>query len=103
MGFKVLNGTLAVIRGAPEKLSSGGIALTTDEHLPVGEVVGLGDYDLDSKGNKVEWDIVVGDRIVWGTFSGQTFEHEGKTVLVLKSEDVFAVLEDESEEAEEAE
>ena len=102
MGFKVLNGTIAVIRDEPEKLSSGGIALTTDEHLPVGEVVGLGDYDLDSKGNKVEWDIEVGDRIVWGTFSGQTFEHEGKTVLVLKSEDVFAVLEDEAE-SEEAE
>ena len=102
MGFKVLNGTIAVIRDEPENLSSGGIALTTDEHLPVGEVVGLGDYDLDSKGNKVAWDIEVGDRIVWGTFSGRTFEHEGKTVLVLKSEDVFAVLEDEAE-AEEAE
>lgn len=51
MGFKVLNGTLAVIRDEPEKLSSGGIALTTDEQPPVGEVVGLGDYDLDSKGN----------------------------------------------------
>ena len=102
MSFKVLNGTLAVVRDEPEKLSSGGIVLTTDEHLPVGEVIGLGEYDLDSKGNKVEWDIEVGDRIVWGTFSGQTFEHEGKTVLVLKSEDVFAVLEDEDE-AEEAE
>ena len=33
MGFKVLNGTLAVIRDEPEKLSSGGIVLTTDEHL----------------------------------------------------------------------
>ena len=102
MSFKVLNGTLAVVRDEPEKLSSGGIVLPTDEHLPVGEVIGLGEYDLDSKGNKVEWDIEVGDRIVWGTFSGQTFEHEGKTVLVLKSEDVFAVLEDEAE-AEEVE
>jgi len=58
-----------------------------------GEVLAVGPGRLDEDGDRIKMDVKVGDRVLFGKYSGQTVKVDGEELLVMKEEDLFAVVE----------
>lgn len=67
-------------------------ASTSKEKPQIGEVIALGTGKTDKDGKKVEWNVKVGDEVLFRKYSPDEFEWEGTTYLVMKEEDVMAVI-----------
>ena len=58
-----------------------------------GEVLAVGPGKRNDKGDFVALNIKVGDRVLFGKYSGQTVKVDGDELLVMREEDLFAVVE----------
>ena len=58
-----------------------------------GEVLAVGPGRRNEKGDLVAMSIKVGDRVLFGKYSGQTVKVDGEELLVMKEDDLFAVVE----------
>ena len=78
-----------------EEKTAGGILLpdTAKEKPQVGEVVQIGPGKRNDKGEVQAMNVKVGDRVLFGKYSGQTVKVMGDELLVMKEEDLFAVVE----------
>jgi chaperonin GroES len=63
------------------------------EKADLGEVLAVGPGRKNEKGDLVAMNIKVGDRVLFGKYSGQTVKVEGDELLVMKEDDLFAVVE----------
>ena len=57
-----------------------------------GEVVAVGPGRRNEKGDFVAMGVKVGDRVIFGKYSGQTVKVDGDELLVMKEDDLFAVV-----------
>ena len=58
-----------------------------------GEVLAVGPGRRDEDGDRIEMSVKVGDRVLFGKYSGQTVKVDGDELLVMKEDDLFAVVE----------
>ena len=58
-----------------------------------GEVLAVGPGKMDDDGDRVALSVKVGDRVLFGKYSGQTVKVDGDELLVMKEDDLFAVVE----------
>ena len=58
-----------------------------------GEVIAVGPGKRDEAGRIVTMDVKVGDRVLFGKYSGQTVKVDGQEFLVMREEDIMGVLE----------
>ena len=58
-----------------------------------GEVLAVGPGKKNDKGDLISMNIKVGDRVLFGKYSGQTVKVDGDELLVMKEDDLFAVVE----------
>ena len=58
-----------------------------------GEVLAVGPGRMDEDGDRIKMDVKVGDRVLFGKYSGQTVKVDGDELLVMKEDDLFAVVE----------
>ena len=58
-----------------------------------GEVVAVGPGRTNDKGETKALTVKVGDRVLFGKYSGQTVKVDGDELLVMKEDDLFAVVE----------
>ncbi len=58
-----------------------------------GEVLAVGPGKQDDNGKLVAMNVKVGDRVLFGKYSGQTVKVDGEDLLVMKEDDLFAVVE----------
>ena len=69
---------------------------TADGLIPLtdgaGEVVAVGPGKRDDNGKLIAMDLKVGDRILFGKYSGQVVKVEGEELLVMREEDVMGVI-----------
>ena len=95
MSLKPLNDRVIVKPIEKETLSAGGIALpdTAQEEPQQGIVIAVGHGLRDRQGNRIPLDVAVGDKIVFSRYGGSTLKHDGKTLLILREEEIFAVIE----------
>lgn len=49
-------------------------------------------YIAERKSDRLQVAIKAGDRVIFGKYSGVDFEHEGKTLLFLREDEIFAIL-----------
>jgi chaperonin GroES len=56
-----------------------------------GEVLAVGPGKRNDKGELIAMDVKVGDRVLFGKYSGQTVKVDGDELLVMREEDLFAV------------
>ena len=84
-------------RQAPRKrnLTASGIVIPDNaaEKPDQGEVLAVGPGKLDDNGNRVAMSVKKGDRVLFGKYSGQTVKINGDELLVMKEDDLFAVVE----------
>ena len=58
-----------------------------------GEVLAVGNGKILEDGKQRALDVKVGDRVLFGKYSGQTVKVDGEELLVLREDDVMAVIE----------
>jgi len=95
MAFRPLHDRILVRRLEADEKTSGGIIIpdTAKEKPQEGEVLAVGPGGRDDSGKLVELDIRVGDRILFGKWSGTEIKIGGEELLIMKESDVMGVLE----------
>ena len=84
-----------VIKPSPaEEKSRGGIILpdTAKEKPVVGEVVAIGPGKVTDDGKNVHPEVKVGDKVLYGKYSGTEVTIEGEEYLIMREADVFAIV-----------
>ena len=94
MKVRPLHDRLVVRRIEEKETAKGGIIIpdTAKEKPQEGEVVAVGNGKVLDNGTKVTLDVKVGDKILFGKYSGSEIKIEGEDVLILREEEVLAVL-----------
>jgi chaperonin GroES len=84
-----------VIKPSPaEEKSRGGIILpdTAKEKPVVGEVVAIGPGKVTDEGKTVNPEVKVGDKVLYGKYSGTEVTIEGEEYLIMREADIFAIV-----------
>jgi chaperonin GroES len=95
MGFRPLHDRVLVRRVEAEEKTAGGIIIpdTAKEKPSEGEVIAVGPGARDDAGKIIELDVKVGDRILFGKWSGTEIRLDGEDLLIMKESDVMGVIE----------
>jgi chaperonin GroES len=93
--FRPLHDRVLVKRVEEEGKSKGGIIIpdTAKEKPQEGEVVAVGPGARDEDGERIEMDVAVGDRILFGKWSGTEVTVDGDELLIMKESDIMGVIE----------
>ena len=92
MKLNPIHDRIVVKRIKPEEVSRGGILLPDPEKPDQGEVVAVGPGKRAEDGTLEPMSVKVGDRILLGKYGGTTVKVDGEELLVMREEDVFAVI-----------
>ena len=94
MKFRPLHDRVVVKRIAAEEKTRGGIIIpdTAKEKPQQGEVVAVGPGGRDEAGKLIPIDLKVGDRVLFGKWSGTEVTIDGDEVLLMKESDIMGVL-----------
>src|SRR5690348_4902777 len=95
MKIRPLHDRVIVKRIEEERKSAGGIVIpdTAAEKPDQGEIVAVGKGKKDDNGKLIPVDLKVGDRVLFGKYSGQTVKVKGDELLVMREEDIMGVIE----------
>jgi chaperonin GroES len=95
MKIRPLHDRVIVKREEEERKSSGGIVIpdTATEKPIFGKVVAVGKGKILENGEIRPLDLKVGDRILFGKYSGTEVKMDGEELVVMREEDVMAVVE----------
>ena len=94
MNFRPLHDRILVERVAEETKSAGGILIPDNarEKPQQGIVTAVGPGAILENGNVRAPEVKKGDRILFGKYSGSELKLDGKEYVIMKEEDVMAVL-----------
>jgi len=84
-----------VIKPSPaEEKTKGGIILpdTAKEKPVIGEVVAVGPGKVTEDGKKVVPEVKVGDKVLYGKYSGTEVTIDGEEFLIMREADIFAIV-----------
>ena len=95
MKIRPLHDRIIVKRLEEERKTASGIVIpdTAAEKPDQGEVQAVGKGKKTDDGKILPLDVKVGDRVLFGKYSGQTVKVDGDELLVMREEDLFAVVE----------
>jgi chaperonin GroES len=95
MKFRPLHDRVVVRRVKSEEKSAGGIIIpdTAQEKPQEGEVIAAGPGARDEAGKLVPLDVKVGDRILFGKWSGTEVKLDGEELLIMKESDIMGIVE----------
>ena len=94
MKVRPLHDRLVVRRVEEKETAKGGIIIpdTAKEKPQEGEVLAAGNGKVLENGTKVALDVKVGDKILFGKYTGTDIKLDGEEVLILREDEVLAVL-----------
>ncbi|MDP3256117.1 co-chaperone GroES [Bosea sp. (in: a-proteobacteria)] len=95
MKFRPLHDRVVVKRIDAEEKTRGGIIIpdTAKEKPQEGEIVAVGAGARDEQGKLVPLDVKVGDRVLFGKWSGTEVKIDGEDLLIMKESDIMGVVE----------
>jgi chaperonin GroES len=95
MKFRPLHDRVVVKRIEAEAKSAGGIIIpdTVKEKPSQGEILAIGPGGRDEAGKLIPIDLKVGDRVLFGKWSGSEVKIDDVEVLIMKESDIMGVLE----------
>ena len=96
MKFRPLHDRVVVKRIDAEEKTAGGIIIpdTAKEKPSQGEVVAVGPGGRDEAGKLIPIDVKVGDRVLFGKWSGTEVKIDGQDLLIMKESDIMGVLDE---------
>jgi len=95
MKVRPLHDRLLVKRIEEEETTKGGLIIpdTAKEKPMEGKIIAVGKGKVDEDGNLRALDVHKGDRVLFGKYSGTEIQLEGDEHLIIREDDVLAVLE----------
>lgn len=95
MNIRPLHDRVIIKRMEEERTSPGGIVIpdTATEKPIRGEVVAVGKGKLMENGDVRPLDVKVGDKVLFGKYSGTEVKVDGQELLVMREEDIMAIIE----------
>lgn len=95
MSFRPLHDRVLVKRLEGEAKTAGGIIIpdTAKEKPQEGEILAVGPGARDESGKLVPLDVKVGDRVLFGKWSGTEVKVDGQDLIIMKESDVMGVIE----------
>jgi chaperonin GroES len=95
MNLRPLHDRVIVKRMENETTTASGIVIpdSAAEKPDQGEILAVGTGKKNDKGEVSPMSVKVGDRVLFGKYSGQTVKIHGEELLVMKEDDLFAVVE----------
>ncbi len=96
MSIKPLRDRVVIRQVEEEKESAGGIILpgSAQEKQYIGEVVAVGSGRVSDSGTVVEMLVSVGDKVMFGQYSGQEIkDDQGNTLMIMREDDIVAIVE----------
>jgi chaperonin GroES len=96
MKFRPLHDRVVVERIDAEAKSAGGIIIpdTAQEKPSQGEIIAIGPGGRDESGKLIPIDLKVGDRVLFGKWSGTEVELDSVDYLIMKESDIMGVIEE---------
>ena len=94
MQIRPLHDRVMIKRLESERTTASGIVIPDNaaEKPDQGEVVAVGPGRRDEAGKLIEMGVKVGDRVLFGKYSGQSVKIDGEEFLVMREEDIMGVL-----------
>jgi chaperonin GroES len=94
MAFRPLHDRVLVKRIESEERTKGGIIIPdTAKEKPIeGEILAVGNGARDEQGHVHPLDVKVGDRVLFGKWSGTEVKIDGEDLLVMKESDIMGVI-----------
>ena len=95
MNIRPLHDRVVVRREEEETKSAGGIVLpgSATEKPSQGEVLAVGAGKVTESGEVRPLDVKVGDKILFGQYSGSTVKIDGEELLIMSENEIFGILE----------
>ena len=95
MNIRPLHDRVVVRRTEEERTSQGGIIIpdSATEKPSQGEIVAAGHGKITDSGDVRKMDVAVGDKILFGKYSGTEIKVDGEELLVMREDDIVAVVE----------
>jgi len=94
MTFRPLHDRVLVRRVEAEEKTAGGIIIpdAAKEKPAEGEIVAAGEGNRDEDGDRIPLDVKVGDRVLFGKWSGTEVKVDGEDLLIMKESDILGIL-----------
>src|SRR5689334_14974655 len=96
MKFRPLHDRVVVERINPDARSTGGIIIpdAAQEKPSQGEIIAMGPGGRDESGKQIPMDLKMGDRVLFGKWSGTEIKVGGVEYLIMKESDIMGVVEE---------
>ena len=94
--FRPLHDRVVVRRIEAEAKTAGGIIIpdSAQEKPQQGEIVAVGPGGRDEAGKLIPIDLKVGDKVLFGKWSGTEVKLDGQELLIMKESDIMGVLDE---------
>ncbi len=95
MKFRPLHDRVLVRRAEEEERTAGGIIIpdTAKEKPMEGEIVSVGPGARNDRGDLIKTEVKVGDRVLFGKYSGTDVTIGGEDLVIIKESDVMGIVE----------
>ena len=95
MNIRLLHDRVVVKRMEEERTSAGGIVIpdSATEKPDKGEIIAAGNGKIMENGDVRPLDVKVGDQVLFGKYAGTSVKVEGDELLVMREDDIVAVIE----------
>ena len=95
MKVRPLNDRVLVFRIKEEEKTAGGIIIpdTAKEKPQEGKIVAVGPGKMDEDGKRIPLDVKENDRVLFGKYAGTEIKIDGVEHLILREDDILAVIE----------
>lgn len=96
MNIRPLHDRVVIKRMEEERTSPGGIVIpdSATEKPIKGEVMAVGNGKITDNGELRALDVKVGDRVLFGKYSGTEIKMGGDELVVMREDDIMAVIEE---------
>ena len=95
MNIRPLHDRVIVRRVEEEKTTASGLIIpdSATEKPSRGEVVAIGNGKTNSNGNVIALEVKVGDQVLFTQYAGTEIKANGESLLVMREEDIVAIIE----------
>ena len=94
MKFRPLHDRVVVERLSAEEKTAGGIIIpdTAQEKPQQGKIIAVGPGGRDENGKLIPIDVKVGERVLFGKWSGTEVKLDGEDLLIMKESDIMGIV-----------
>jgi chaperonin GroES len=94
MSLQPLHDRVLVQPATPEETTKGGIIIpdTAKEKPQEGTVVAVGTGKVGDDGRIISLAVQVGDKVIYGKYSGTEISVDGKDMLIMRESDIYAIV-----------